>query len=678
MVAKVAFIDCFAGLTGTMALGALLDAGVERDVLVAQVRTLAPGQWDLHAERAVHTSMAGTAVRLRFADPDATCDLEAFGVLLGASHLDAAVQRRCLDIATILAAHQATTTLPLRATVEIAGVVVGLALLGVEQVYAALPASAEDAATDLPRRMPDLLRDTNAPLFDPTAAAMLAGLAVLGRPPMALQRTGYGLGGRGLPLLDATRLWLGESTATPPADAPRPTMAGMERWFATPRAEATPTADEPQADAVLLLDYRADADLDAYDQLARSLQERLGLPVHLCWADAGGVRPTVEACMNQGVRRMVVAPLFRTPARRAIAELHGMLQWAQRRWPGSSIVVANPVWTPDHLLGTLARHAADALASAPSPDVRPTTLLLVAPGSDDEDENAEWFRLGRLLWERRRDPHATVDVCFSQRTQPDIAAALRRCQHGDAGRVVVLPTTLLRGATTEGIAAEVAAVAGTLGERVTVAPAVSRIPTASALIAKRVREAIERPADAPVVTHHGHTHVYTWDAAPLLPPRYQQGRTVSAAPMPAAALVYGDDGRVDWNAIWGDFCDLALAGGPPHRDTLLEPTDPATVAADPAAYAQVLAELERGLRMVTGLPVVAGAPGWIGVGCTDEEMALWMLRAIVVENVSVRREGTVLLLPAGPAFRLAHEIKNVVTVVAKTHHYWTEHRAAMV
>jgi sirohydrochlorin cobaltochelatase len=32
-----------------------------------------------------------------------------------------------------------------------------------------------------------------------------------------------------------------------------------------------------------------------------------------------------------------------------------------------------------------------------------------------------------------------------------------------------------------------------------------------------------------------------------------------------------------------------------------------------------------------------------------------------------------LLLPAGPQFRLEAEIKNVVTAVAKTYHYWKEH-----
>ena len=36
----------------------------------------------------------------------------------------------------------------------------------------------------------------------------------------------------------------------------------------------------------------------------------------------------------------------------------------------------------------------------------------------------------------------------------------------------------------------------------------------------------------------------------------------------------------------------------------------------------------------------------------------------------------VVFVPAGPDFALEHEIKNVVTVVAKTVHYWTEHRTA--
>jgi sirohydrochlorin cobaltochelatase len=172
---------------------------------------------------------------------------------------------------------------------------------------------------------------------------------------------------------------------------------------------------------------------------------------------------------------------------------------------------------------------------------------------------------------------------------------------------------------------------------------------------------------------HDHDHPHN-----ILPPHYQGETAVSAAPMGAADLKFDAEGRVAWDTMWADFCDLALAGGPPHRGTLLEPVSTEAVRADPQGYAQVIAEIERGLRMITGLDVITdAAPGWIGLVCPDEAMALWMLRAIVVENVSVRREGQVLYLPAAPTFRLEYEIKNVVTVVAKTHHYWTEHRDAL-
>ena len=66
-------------------------------------------------------------------------------------------------------------------------------------------------------------------------------------------------------------------------------------------------------------------------------------------------------------------------------------------------------------------------------------------------------------------------------------------------------------------------------------------------------------------------------------------------------------------------------------------------------------------------------PGWLGVECDSEEMALWLLRAIIVENVMVRREDKTLYFPVSPEYQLETEIKNIVTVIAKTNHYWDEH-----
>jgi hypothetical protein len=117
-----------------------------------------------------------------------------------------------------------------------------------------------------------------------------------------------------------------------------------------------------------------------------------------------------------------------------------------------------------------------------------------------------------------------------------------------------------------------------------------------------------------------------------------------------------------------------MAGGPPHKGALLEPASRAAVDAAPARYAEVVEEICRGVTMVTDLGAYASPlPGWIHVDCFSEAMAGWLLRAIAMENVSVRTEGLVLALPASPDFRLEKEIKNVVTVIAKTCHYWTGH-----
>ena len=66
-------------------------------------------------------------------------------------------------------------------------------------------------------------------------------------------------------------------------------------------------------------------------------------------------------------------------------------------------------------------------------------------------------------------------------------------------------------------------------------------------------------------------------------------------------------------------------------------------------------------------------PGWVRVICSNAGMAGWLLRAIVMENVAARSAGARLDVPAAPHFRLEKEIKNVVTVVAKTSHYWLGH-----
>jgi sirohydrochlorin cobaltochelatase len=161
----------------------------------------------------------------------------------------------------------------------------------------------------------------------------------------------------------------------------------------------------------------------------------------------------------------------------------------------------------------------------------------------------------------------------------------------------------------------------------------------------------------------------------ILPEQYQDCfEELEPVSMGSAALKYDAKGRVAWDQIWGSFCNLAMAGGPPHKGTLLQPGSPREIEAAPERYRAVVEEACRGIRMACDLAVdKSPSPGWIQLHCETETMAQWILRAIVVENVSVRLKGESVLLPVGPHYRVEKEIKNVVTVSAKTSHYWLNH-----
>lgn len=149
--------------------------------------------------------------------------------------------------------------------------------------------------------------------------------------------------------------------------------------------------------------------------------------------------------------------------------------------------------------------------------------------------------------------------------------------------------------------------------------------------------------------------------------------TNHAAPMSAAPMRYAEDGSVDWGNMWDSFCALALTGGPAHRGA-----DNA-VQADPhsdtnsADYKRVVDEIVRGVYLVSGLRAQTDTPGWVAITCPSESMATWLGDAARAENMQFRNAGNILYAPCGAGFRTEKEIKSVVTVVAKTTHYWQDH-----
>ena len=219
---------------------------------------------------------------------------------------------------------------------------------------------------------------------------------------------------------------------------------------------------------------------------------------------------------------------------------------------------------------------------------------------------------------------------------------------GTAGHLVFLIDAALPVAAQQLCADSAAVLAAQTGLPVTVATApVDRLDT--------LRDALAR--DAQVRRRE------------LTPP----ARPDPAQAMSAAPFLWQEDGRPDWGSMWTTFCELALYGGPPQRGPRSALRAPSGAAA--GSDAAMLAEMRRGIWETTGLYAEAGGPGWLAISCHTPTMAAWMCAAIILENVDARVEDDRLLVPAGPDYELKDQVKSIITVVAKTHHYWQAHLA---
>ncbi len=148
------------------------------------------------------------------------------------------------------------------------------------------------------------------------------------------------------------------------------------------------------------------------------------------------------------------------------------------------------------------------------------------------------------------------------------------------------------------------------------------------------------------------------------------------APMASAPMKYLPDGSVDWGNMWDSFCVLAKEGGPPHRPTMLYAQESANTESE--GYHSASGEIIRGIHEVSRLMAYNASPGWIAIQCSSAGQAQWLCKAIEEENVQARSDGAVLLVPVGENYTLKGEIKNVITAVAKTTHYWQDHIPAEV
>jgi uncharacterized protein (TIGR00299 family) protein len=251
---RIAYFDCFAGASGDMILGALLDAGVEPASWQGELDKLNLSGYELEIDRVQKQGIAATEVRVPVSEGSQERYLAEIEGLINTSQLPTEVKETSVEVFRRLAVAEARVhgTTPDRihfhevggvdAIIDIVGAVVGLRLLGVEEVYASalplghgfvdcahgrLPLPAP-ATLELLQGVPVLSRDAEGELVTPTGAAILTTLAKSFGPfpPITVEKIGYGAGQKDFPFPNLLRLLVG--TTSPALDARMETLTLLE------------------------------------------------------------------------------------------------------------------------------------------------------------------------------------------------------------------------------------------------------------------------------------------------------------------------------------------------------------------------------------------------------------------------------------------------------------------
>ena len=237
---RLAYLDCFSGVSGDMLLGAILDCGVPIADLRGELNKLRLDGYQLSARKVTRAGLSATQAVVEVARGPAPRTLDDVLKIIDKSTLPQEDREKGARVFQRLAAAEARVhgetveTVHLHdvgavdAIVDVMATVAGLRLLEVDELFAS-PLPAGSGTADGPHgRLPvpapatlELLARANVPLLladgeagelvTPTGAAIATALASFERPAMTLERTGYGAGSRdieGRP--NVLRIWVGE------------------------------------------------------------------------------------------------------------------------------------------------------------------------------------------------------------------------------------------------------------------------------------------------------------------------------------------------------------------------------------------------------------------------------------------------------------------------------------
>ena len=254
---KIAYFDCFSGISGDMTLGALVDAGADFSALEAELRKLPLAGWSISAEKVKRKGLAATKVNVASDEHHAHRGLHDIVHIIDQAQFASPVAARATAIFRALGESEARMhNVPVEkvhfhevgavdAIVDIVGAAIGLEMLGIEQCTASavntgsgtvkaahglMPVPAP-ATADLLREAPTYSSGIERELATPTGAAILHGLgARFGpQPRMKVSAIGYGAGTAELKeQANVLRVMIGEAVVAEQGSGEAPPVTVLE------------------------------------------------------------------------------------------------------------------------------------------------------------------------------------------------------------------------------------------------------------------------------------------------------------------------------------------------------------------------------------------------------------------------------------------------------------------
>jgi len=235
---KIAYFDAPSGLAGNMILGALLDAGLDKDYLQSELNKLPITNYQLLVTHKKKYDLRGTYFNVKAKETEHHRNIASIRSIINKSRLSQQVKALSLKIFHRLAEAEAKAHgLPIEqvhfhevgavdAIIDIVGSCIGLEKLGVEKIYCSplpfgqgkikhvhglLPNPAP-ATVELLKGVPVYGTKLKAELVTPTGAAIMSTVAEFSDlPRIKLEKLGNGVGSFDLPIPNILRVYLGES-----------------------------------------------------------------------------------------------------------------------------------------------------------------------------------------------------------------------------------------------------------------------------------------------------------------------------------------------------------------------------------------------------------------------------------------------------------------------------------